>query len=85
MHLVKFKFTLCNGQPVCIQTTHQDTSQIGTITSWLCLNCSIYFKTHIDVFALENNGLEIRYAMANLCAFRRHIRTRARLFHYNFS
>ncbi len=23
-----FKFTLCNGKSVCIQRTHQDTSQI---------------------------------------------------------
>ena len=65
------------GQPVCIQTKHHDTSQT--------------FPLHLVIFRINSTNIypctnNIKYDSlwkgASLCAFRRNIRTRARLYHY---
>ncbi len=80
--LESFKFTLCNGKSVCIQTKHQEPSQIVPSIFQLTYICTKY-QTTMMIYTLES--FKLTFAQVNRCAFRGHIWTRARLFHYNFS
>ena len=71
------------GQPVCIQTKHQDTSQTFPLHS------VIFRKNCTNIYPCTNNikydssGHEPDFMQrVSLCPFRRNIRPRARLSHY---
>ena len=64
------------GQPVCIQTKHQATSQTFP------LHLVIFRKNSTNIYTCTNNIKRQFMQSVSLCAFRPNIRTRARLYHY---
>ena len=51
--LESFKFTLCNGKSVCIQTKHHDTSQIVPSILQITYICTKY-QTSMMIYTLES-------------------------------